>query len=191
MAPSRRGSTSRPTGTDGTDHQFRMVTEERYKLIASAKAILKKLFLFQGLFLLMRGILTMMNQDEDGPPLPRVTSNLTLVGGVALLAGTVGLQYSSAPILRIYLVLSLASLWATIANSLESPYALKIKDALGGSKFDLDPAVNALADPAAVLDICGIFVLSLAVYTTVNLVYALRAGRKKTAQTAVKSKKGE
>eukprot|EP00243_Klebsormidium_subtile_P013864 TRINITY_DN946_c0_g1_i1.p1 TRINITY_DN946_c0_g1~~TRINITY_DN946_c0_g1_i1.p1 ORF type:complete len:189 (+),score=28.56 TRINITY_DN946_c0_g1_i1:176-742(+) len=188
MAPSKRGSSSRPIGTDGTDHQFRMVIEERYKLIASAKAILKKLFLFQGLFLLMRGILTIMNQDEDGPPMPRVTSNLTLIGGVALLAGTVGLQYSSAPILRVYLVLSLGSLMATIANSLESPYALKIKDALGGGKFDLDPAVKALADPAFVLDICGVLVLSLAVYTTVNLVYALRAGRKKSASTAAKNK---
>lgn len=41
-----------------------------------------------------------------------------------------GLQYSSAPILRIYLVLSLASLWAIIANSLESPYAQSVSRSL-------------------------------------------------------------
>jgi hypothetical protein len=66
-----------------------------YRLIAYSKAQLKRIFLFQGLFLSLRGTYTVLSQEEEGP-LPPVVVSLSVVGGVALLAGTIGERRSVA-----------------------------------------------------------------------------------------------
>mmetsp|Transcript_28808 Transcript_28808/g.60670 ORF Transcript_28808/g.60670 Transcript_28808/m.60670 type:complete len:189 (+) Transcript_28808:42-608(+) len=90
---SRRGQ--RPTGTDGSDHQYRMVVEKKYHKVADTKKRLRTLIALQALYY---GCFIAWNcgipLTEGQRPAP-VVGVMPAVGFLALIAGRKGVGYGN------------------------------------------------------------------------------------------------
>ncbi|QDZ23159.1 hypothetical protein HOP50_09g56980 [Chloropicon primus] len=105
---SRRGG--RPTGTDGSDHQYRMVVEDKYHKAADTKRRLRTLVVLQavyyGCFVAWNCGIPVMEGKSPAP----IVGVMPVVGFVALVSGRKGVGVGNArgskAFLAIYALLS-------------------------------------------------------------------------------------
>ncbi|KAI5069931.1 hypothetical protein GOP47_0014274 [Adiantum capillus-veneris] len=108
MRPRSAGA-SRPVGTDGTDHPYRMTVDMRYKKVVEKKLQLQKLLVAQAVFHLIKAVqvvLMALNME----PIATTTIAACCFGGAAVLSGTVGLKWTSSRLLQLFLFATGAAL---------------------------------------------------------------------------------
>eukprot|EP00250_Pteridium_aquilinum_P009753 c18906_g1_i1 orf=574-1089(-) len=105
----RSAAASRPSGTDGTDHPFRMTIDNRYKKVVEKKLQLQKLLMAQTVFHLIKAVQVIL-MALNGQPIARTTIAACAFGGAAILSGTIGLRRTSSKLLQLFLFATGATL---------------------------------------------------------------------------------
>lgn len=116
---SRRGA--RPSGTDGSDHQYRMVIESKYHKVADVKKRLKTLLalqsLYYGCFIAWNCGVPLLEGKRPAP----IVGVMPLVGFMAIILGRKGVGSGSAKstgaALIGYIVCSVIGFFFAIANA--------------------------------------------------------------------------
>ncbi|GBG63922.1 hypothetical protein CBR_g39926 [Chara braunii] len=185
----------RPDGTDGSDHEFRMVVDDRYKLAAAGKLRLRKVIVCQSFFYGLKGIWTAlcMQSNKSGMadvklPAAMVEDKLPLsqlvavfVGAAALLIGTSGIRSSSRIALRLYMLMTCIAVVCSGITVKEGKYAgledpIKII-AMESSDSRRWAAVLIFVD--ALLEAFGMIVQISGIFVTFSLCTNLAPSRSK------------
>ncbi|KAB2598526.1 hypothetical protein D8674_001446 [Pyrus ussuriensis x Pyrus communis] len=114
----RRPASGRPTGTDGSDFNYRMVVDSRYQKVAKGKSSLYALIFTQAVIQLVGVLHTfLLTSDEDGPDVIAISS--VAIGSVSLVIGELGrflfFHRSRVSLLKVYMVASSVGILLSIA----------------------------------------------------------------------------
>ncbi|XP_068316767.1 uncharacterized protein [Pyrus communis] len=110
----RRPASGRPTGTDGSEFNYRMVVDSRYQKVAKGKSRLYALILTQAILQLVGVLHTfLLTSDEDGPDVIAISS--VAIGSVSLIIGELGRKRSRVSLLKVYMVASSVGILLSIA----------------------------------------------------------------------------
>ncbi|MCO5574543.1 hypothetical protein L7F22_028330 [Adiantum nelumboides] len=131
----RSAGASRPLGTDGTDHPYRMTVDIRYKKVVEKKLQLQKLLVAQAVFHMIKAVqvVLMLTNME---PISRTTVAACFFGGAAVLFGTVGLRWTSSRLLQLFLFATGAALMLSFLPLL-SGYIKVFRSFQGNTSYKL------------------------------------------------------
>ncbi|KAK2972958.1 hypothetical protein RJ640_022015 [Escallonia rubra] len=156
-------STSRPTGTDGSDFSFRMVVDSRYTKVALGKSRLSLLIFAQAILQLIEAVNIFYATSEKGS-LDRLAVSSTVLCFISLIFGELGRKRSRALLLRFYIIVSSIGMLFSIACALGGNLSFKVIQDLGGwetKKFEIFRTTGLLI---------GFLVQILSISTTVSLI---------------------
>lgn len=138
MASRARVSTasSRPSGTDGMDHPFRMTIDNRYRKAAEKKFQLQKLLIAQTVFHLLKAS-TVILMAMKGDDITSIMIGSCAFGGAAVLSGTVGLRKSSSGYLNVFLFSTCATVVLSLVPFLSGSYYSKVFKSLDVLGMDM------------------------------------------------------
>ncbi|XP_009372894.1 uncharacterized protein LOC103961965 [Pyrus x bretschneideri] len=110
----RKPASGRPTGTDGSDFNYRMVVDSRYQKVAKGKSRLYSLILTQAVIQLT-GVLYafLFTSDGEGPNVIAISS--VAIGSISLIIGELGRRRSRVSLLKVYMVASSIGILLSIA----------------------------------------------------------------------------
>ncbi|XP_048446391.1 protein jagunal homolog 1-like [Pyrus x bretschneideri] len=121
----RRPASGRPTGTDGSDFNYRMVVDSRYQKVAKGKSSLYALIFTQAVIQLVGVLHTfLLTSDEDGPDVIAISS--VAIGSVSLIIGELGRKRSRVSLLKVYMVASSVGILLSIACVAEGSLTLAV-----------------------------------------------------------------
>lgn len=114
MQQRRSASSGRPTGTDGSDFNYRMVVDSRYQKVAEGKSRLYALILTQAVFQLIGVLYTFLfTSGGEGPNVIAISS--IAIGSISLILGDLGRRRSRVILLKVYMVASSIGVLLSIA----------------------------------------------------------------------------
>ncbi|KAE8022402.1 hypothetical protein FH972_008204 [Carpinus fangiana] len=158
----RKSASGRPSGTDGSDFSYRMVVDSRYQKVASGKSRLYALILAQAVIQLIGALYTVLSKSMEGPD--RLAISAIAAGFVSLIIGELGRRRSRASFLKIYMILSTATILFWIARVAQSNFLLEvIQDPNRWETKQLELLLTARI-------LFGLLVHVLAIGTTISLV---------------------
>ncbi|XP_008234385.1 PREDICTED: uncharacterized protein LOC103333342 [Prunus mume] len=110
----RRSASGRPTGTDGSDFNYRMVVDSRYQKVAKGKSRFSALILTQAVIQLIGVLLTFLFiSNGEGPNVIAISS--VAIGSISLIIGELGRRRSRVSLLKVYIVASSIGILLSIA----------------------------------------------------------------------------
>ncbi|CAN6569247.1 unnamed protein product [Malus baccata var. baccata] len=142
----RRPASGRPTGTDGSDFNYRMVVDSRYQKVAKGKSRLYALILTQAVIQLIGVLYTFLSTaNGDGPDVIAISS--VAIGSISLIIGELGRRHSRVSLLKVYMVASSVGILLSIACVAKG--SLTLADLQNSSfwetkKFDLVEATRTV-----------------------------------------------
>ncbi|KAJ3682192.1 hypothetical protein LUZ60_014765 [Juncus effusus] len=139
----RKGSSGRPSGTDGSDFSFRMVVDSRYQKVAKGKKRLGFLILGQVLSLVIASGLLFFTTPQ-GKELDRFAILSISTGLLSVLLGEIGRRKSKMGALRLYTSISTISVIWSVARIVNSDVYPKVmqQNLAGLTSFELVEAVR-------------------------------------------------
>ncbi|ONI25078.1 hypothetical protein PRUPE_2G278900 [Prunus persica] len=109
----RRSASGRPTGTDGSDFNYRMVVDSRYQKVAKGKSRLSALILTQAVIQLIGVLAFLFTSNGEGPNVIAISS--FAIGSISLIIGELGRRRSRVSLLKVYIVASSIGILLSIA----------------------------------------------------------------------------
>lgn len=125
----------RPSGSDGTDHPFRMTIDSRYKKVAEKKLQLQKLLMAQTVFHLIKAVQVVL-MALRGDLIASTTIAACSLGGVAILSGTIGLRRTSFKLLQLFVFATSATVMLSFFPLL-SGYSKAFRSFQGNAGYKL------------------------------------------------------
>ncbi|KAJ3682195.1 hypothetical protein LUZ60_014768 [Juncus effusus] len=139
----RKGSSGRPSGTDGSDFSYRMVVDSRYQKVAKGKKRLGFLILGQVLSLIIASGLLFLSTPQ-GKELDRFAILSISTGLLSVLLGEIGRRKSKMGALRLYTSISTISVIWSVARIVNGDVYPKVmqQNLAGLTSFELVEAVR-------------------------------------------------
>ncbi|XP_050372601.1 uncharacterized protein LOC126790425 [Argentina anserina] len=125
MQQRRSALSGRPTGTDGSDFNYRMVVDSRYQKVADGKSRLYALTLTQA-FLLLIGVLYTYIFTFHEEVLNVIAISSTAIGFISLILGDIGRRRSRVTLLKVHMVASSIAVLLSIACVTKGNIILKV-----------------------------------------------------------------
>ncbi|KAL6188868.1 hypothetical protein ACLB2K_040259 [Fragaria x ananassa] len=110
----QRRSAGRPTGTDGSDFNYRMVVDSRYQKVADGKSRLYALILTQAVLQLIGILYTCLSTSKGEVPNVIAISSIA-ISLISLILGDLGRRRSRATLFKVYMVASSIGVLLSIA----------------------------------------------------------------------------
>eukprot|EP00271_Cylindrocystis_brebissonii_P004967 TRINITY_DN16929_c0_g1_i1.p1 TRINITY_DN16929_c0_g1~~TRINITY_DN16929_c0_g1_i1.p1 ORF type:complete len:216 (+),score=43.02 TRINITY_DN16929_c0_g1_i1:373-1020(+) len=180
----------RPEGTDGSDYQFRMTVDDKYKQIADAKKRLKKLLVVQTMYVILRGMLT-AGVFIRGTPVDEIIVAMIAFGAAAAWAGNLGLKGTRPWTLRTYFVFTAITGCLGLWPMVNGQWAAKLTDAYADSnaKGDINLVLVQLVEAGQ--DLIGVATQGVALAVTFSMANTMGSEKKKKSDYESFMKRGE
>ncbi|KMZ74960.1 hypothetical protein ZOSMA_120G00530 [Zostera marina] len=102
MQRSGRTNLGRPTGTDGSDYNYRMVVDSRYTKVAKGKSRLRLLIAAQAVCQVIGTLLTILSGWKEKKSIDRIAILWIVIGFFSIIIGELGRRRSIVTLLRLY-----------------------------------------------------------------------------------------
>lgn len=165
------GGGSRPSGSDGTDHPFRMTVDSRYKKVAEKKIQLQKLLMAQTVFHLIKAVQVVLMALSRHTIASSTVAACTF-GGVAVLSGTLGLRRTSLRLLQLFVFATSATVVLSIF-----PLVSGYTKAFGSFQDKADYKLLAFDGLGVAQEGLGVFLQGFEVMVSISLLQQLSRRR--------------
>lgn len=172
------GKGPRPAGTDGSDYQFRMTVEDRYKKLADARAQLRKLLPIQTIYIVIRGLWAFFLVAQ-GREIHYNTLSMIVFCSIASWMGTMSMKGIRPWTLRFYFLFTVASIGLAVFPMINGQLITSLRSLYKDGDYSNDFTLFALALIEFGQDVIGVLTQLVILSITFSMAKSMGPGKKR------------